>query len=258
MSPGQVQAQLCLSLSLSIHPSGILRVKDLPLELQRMVYIHEVALAPGRQAPALLVAQGRCKDWEDYYKEAQRLYRVHKFFVIKDNQAEFQKMSFEELMSIRHLTLVSPEESHFNQIVPNIKNAIALIRSNLSTFTIEKMAKPFGASDRTGIMLGASTMEFEFLWLITASGRGVDRLVVATKDDRDHDKFLRFSTVRYWGSGNDDKIKVDGLRIRVWDPKGHLRLKPWEMIEGPSVGEELDAAGRAAFRELMHLDAEDK
>ncbi|KAH9211855.1 hypothetical protein DL95DRAFT_464548 [Leptodontidium sp. 2 PMI_412] len=224
-------------------PGGGLPIKNLPSEVRGTIYIHEVALAPGRQLPALLIALGSCKDWGEDYKEAQRLYRAHNFVVSKDSEVEFQNMSRKALWSIRHLTMVLGPQ--YDTLLLDIKHARAFIRNNLSSLTIEKTGvdptnKPYRVEN--------GSMEYEVTWIVAASIRGVDRLVVSTREGLHQDRSMAWSRIRFWGSGIVNKYKVEGLRVRVWEREDHLRLTPWKEIGGPPLGRELDAADWAALR----------
>lgn len=60
-------------------------VRKLPIELRRMVYMNRVALAPGKQAPPLLLAVGVGGEvWEEDYKECQMLYKKHNYVVTSE------------------------------------------------------------------------------------------------------------------------------------------------------------------------------
>ncbi|PVH72798.1 hypothetical protein DL98DRAFT_609653 [Cadophora sp. DSE1049] len=229
--------------------------KLLPIEVRGMVYVHEVALAPGRQPPALLIALGSCKEWQDDYKEAQKLYRKHNYVVTKELQDEFKKMPRALLLPIRHLTIVvvdAPEHVLDGYLV-SIKNAKAFCWNNLSTITVE-------ATDHSvhtpSSRISPTTLNDYVMWLVVASVRGVDRIVVVSRAGRNQNEIMTWSRLNYWGSG---KIKhnMDGSKIRIWEREDNLRLIPWKEAGGPSGGRDLDEGDKDSFRKMMKINTKD-
>jgi len=73
----------------------------------RLITRHELALAPNRQVPALLIALASDKEnGKSYYEYARAQYRKINFVVSIANDTKFRAMKLWDLKLIRHLTLV--------------------------------------------------------------------------------------------------------------------------------------------------------
>ncbi|KAK2629770.1 hypothetical protein QTJ16_000590 [Diplocarpon rosae] len=225
------------------------RLRKLALEIRAMVYVHEVGIAPGKQAPALLIALGTGgEEWEHDYDIARKLYRKHNFVLTVQNQKKFWRMPEASRTLIRHL-YVPIDRDCFEAIHSDgnlgkdldLHTARPLWQKQISTVTIEytndRFVSPSGNLDYTIFrMMG------RVLLMTVASGRGVDKAVVVLRqDDRRKGARERFklgsSALAHW---EPLKTSVDGdlevvTRERVRHSRSNLSGRITEVFSIPEI-----------------------
>ncbi|CAL3968287.1 unnamed protein product [Diplocarpon coronariae] len=156
-------------------------IHKLALEVRAMVYIHELGISPGKQAPALLIVLGTGgKNWKSDYDIAQKQYRKHNFFLSVRNQIETGEQyptPFEMRRFENEVESGISDDAHTNHI--DLQNARALCQNQISTVTLDYTKdyfEHFRVLDRA-----ICRMVGNVLFMAVASGCGIDKIVVVLR-----------------------------------------------------------------------------
>ncbi|KAE8443120.1 hypothetical protein EG329_002364 [Mollisiaceae sp. DMI_Dod_QoI] len=188
-------------------------LKEVPQELWELIFRHEVALQPLKRLPSLLLAFSPIKESE-LYQEVKRTFEMVNAVVTERNQRDFKTLPMNELLEIRHLTLIFDKEDVLGDGKPklNLKSHKSSLRNNFETITVDVTR-----CSRNGYSMG-NGHSYLISYLVAASIPGVEKINVVRRIDQvlNRSRGLQRRPQTRQPSGYQSCTDVDGKRIFTW------------------------------------------
>ncbi|KAF8846770.1 hypothetical protein BDZ45DRAFT_784966 [Acephala macrosclerotiorum] len=206
-------------------------VQDLPRELREQIWEHQLDLQPTFLPPPLLLAGNHFLQ-----EELTEVFRKVNYVVTIQNQAAFRRMPMDDLMQLRHLTVMwegngdpvlAPLPGTLTPL--NLDSAVAKLKNNFESLTMD-FRRP-----NDGLKWRSITQH------LIIGGQGSVTKVTTVHNGRDlqEDFVWKFFTRMFSSAGRQYDIPGSTVIAWVWEGGGKHFLQ--RALEGK--GNELQAGG---------------